>query len=362
MGRTVVWTGVTPDGSPPLGFWKVAAFAWICNLAMHGGLSDMALFRYARKASYGLTSAFGMFLGHYLAWICAGMMGVGSALLLHTPLAKLDSGAVAYQALGWAGILAVIFAGWTTSNPTLYRAGLALQAVTPDWSRARITLVAGAITTLIACLPFVFTRLLDFVGLYGLLLAPAGAIVLTEHYLFPRLGLTRYWTSYRNALLNWPALAAWTVSIAAALALERTGTLHLFYLFLPVYTLTAVLYLGLASLAGARERYPGPLPEAAPHPHPQAAVPARRGTGSALKVLSGLIALGSLAACLILPITVAAGGVEGFAARLESMKSWLLPPTLAYFVFGTIYYQMMRATSPAANTSASAACTTSRPA
>ena len=33
----------------------------------------------------------------------------------------------------------------------------------------------GAATTVIACFPFVFTRLLDFVGLYGLLLAPAGA-------------------------------------------------------------------------------------------------------------------------------------------------------------------------------------------
>ena len=32
------------------------------------------------------------------------------------------------------------------------------------------TLAAGAVTTVIACFPFVFTRLLDFVGLYGLLL------------------------------------------------------------------------------------------------------------------------------------------------------------------------------------------------
>ena len=32
---------------------------------------------------------------------------------------------VAYQALGLSGILAVIIAGWATSNPTLYRAGLA---------------------------------------------------------------------------------------------------------------------------------------------------------------------------------------------------------------------------------------------
>ena len=106
MASQSVWTGQTPDGSEPMGFWKVAAFAWICNLGMHGALSDMALFRYARKSSYGLFSSFGMFLGHYLAWICAGLMGAGAALLMGRSLVELDAGEVGYQALGWVGALA----------------------------------------------------------------------------------------------------------------------------------------------------------------------------------------------------------------------------------------------------------------
>jgi cytosine permease len=272
----VVWTGRTPDGSEPMGFWKVAAFAWICNLAMHGGLSDMALFRYARRSSYGLASAAGMFLGHYLAWICAGLMGAGAALLLGRPLTELDPGGVAYRTLGWAGVIAVIVAGWTTSNPTLYRAGLALQAITPDWPRAKVTIVAGIATTSIACFPFVFTRLLDFVGLYGLLLCPAGAIVLTEHWIFPRIGFTRYWAARRGLRLNLPALAAWGASVTLALVLEGTGTLHLFYLFVPVYLTTMVLYTALALLAGARE--PGAelqSPEAAHNAAPAAPQAAR---------------------------------------------------------------------------------------
>ena len=117
MARQAVWTGQTPDGSVPMGFWKVAAFAWICNLGMHGGLSDMALFRYAKKYSYGLYSSFGMFLGHYLAWICAGLMGAGAALLMGRSLVELDAGEVGFQALGWVGALAVVIAGWTTSQP-----------------------------------------------------------------------------------------------------------------------------------------------------------------------------------------------------------------------------------------------------
>jgi NCS1 family nucleobase:cation symporter-1 len=341
MGQKVVWTGQTPGGSPPMGFWKVAAFAWICNLAMHGGLADMALFRYAKKASYGLCSAFGMFLGHYLAWICAGMMGVGAALLLSMPLASLDAGEVAYQTLGWAGILAVIAAGWTTSNPTLYRAGLALQAITPDWSRARVTLVAGIITTIVACFPFVFTRLLDFVGLYGLLLAPVGAIVLTEHWIFPRLGLSRYWFSRRNAALNWPALLSWVVAILVALGLERSGTLHLFFLALPVYFLTIAIYIALASLAGAKELTPAEHAEPAAALHSSADAPTTRpAPNRALKTVSGLVALAALVACVVLPVQMALSGTVDFDARLADMKRWLGLATLVYFLSGAVFYQL----------------------
>lgn len=339
LAERVVWTGRTPDGSPPMGFWKIAAFAWICNLAMHGGLSDMALFRYARSSSYGLITAVGMFFGHYLAWICAGLMGAGAALLLQMPLPALDSGAVAYTTIGWAGIFAVIAAGWTTSNPTLYRAGLALQAITPNWSRARVTLVAGVGTTVIACFPFVFTRLLDFVGLYGLLLAPAGAIVLAEHWVFPRLGLTQYWAHYQNKSLNWPALVAWVGSVAVGLALERAGVLHLFYLFVPVYLLTMVSYLALASIAGAR----------VPAPAGASGIPGieRRGMapappsvvrGGSLVVAAGVCAAVALVACVWLPLRMLSLDAAGVAASLPVLQASLLVATMVYLAAGTGFY------------------------
>lgn len=168
VAETKIWTGVAPVAGNQLGFWHIVSFAWICNLAMHIGLSDMALFRFAKHSWYGLYSSFGMLLGHYLAWICAGIMGAAVAAGMGVALSNLDSGQVAYQALGWSGALAVVVAGWTTSNPTLYRAGLALQVVTPGWPRWLVTLLAGIATTAVACFPFVFRELLNFVGLYGL--------------------------------------------------------------------------------------------------------------------------------------------------------------------------------------------------
>jgi cytosine permease len=330
VGERVVWVGHTPDGGPPqIGFWHVAAFAWICNLAMHLGLSDLALFRFARRKGYGFYSAFGMFLGHYLAWIWAGAMGAGAALALGKPLTALDSGAVAFQALGMAGALAVVVAGWTTSNPTLYRAGLALQAVTPDWPRWRVTLVAGAVTTLVACLPFVFTRLLDFVGIYGLLLAPAGAIVVTEHWLFPRLGLRRYWAESQGLALNVPALAAWGIGIGLALGLLLGGVLHLFFLFLPVYLVTSLLYILFAWWAGAGKGAEGGAPSAR-HPEP---APRNR----TVRRVAGGVAMIALAACVLLPLRIGLGGLAGYGERLASFKLWLLLPTVLYFVSATFW-------------------------
>jgi hypothetical protein len=76
IAQTKIWTGVPTAGQEKFGLWHVLFFAWFCNLAMHVGLSDLALFRFARHWSYGLYSAFGMYLGHYLAWICSGVMVV----------------------------------------------------------------------------------------------------------------------------------------------------------------------------------------------------------------------------------------------------------------------------------------------
>jgi NCS1 family nucleobase:cation symporter-1 len=210
--------------------------------------------------------------------------------------------------------------------------------------------VAGAVTTVIACSPFVFTKLLNFVGVYGLLLVPAGAIVMTEHWIFPRIGLTRYWASYRNLLVSFPALISWAAAMALALVLWLTGVLHLFYLFLPVYIFTVVLYTILAAFSGARESYAEesaaeePAPDATPASAGAAAPPeppAGQRSG-ALSWISGLLALAALATCLVLPIWVFLAGGEEYDANLGILRNWMIAPTLVYFVAGTIFYVRWR--------------------
>lgn len=323
----LIWTGVAEGGGRPVGFWQIAALAWICNIAMHLGLSDMAILRYARRARYGLNSAFGMFLGHYLAWMCAGVMGAAAAHAMQTPLGSLDSGAVALHAIGVSGAIAVVIAGWTTSNPTLYRAGLALQAATPDWPRWKITLVAGIVTTAVACFPFVFRQLLGFVAIYGIALAPVGGIVSAEHFLFPRLGLTRFWIGDRQR--NGPAIAVWLATSGGAFVLWYQGAVNEFFLGVPAWFVSGVLYTVVAAFAGARS--PAGVAER-PTARPRtAAAPAAPAPTTPRQRLCAGVAAAALVASLALAIWVFAAGADGYADRLALAKTLLLWGTIVYF-------------------------------
>ena len=250
---TLASSDIWLDRGGDIGFWHVVALAWGANLAFHGALGDMTILRFARHGAAGWYSAIGMFIGHFLAWLAAGVMGAGAALLLKTDLSKLDPGAVAVQALGPMGILAVILAGWTTSNPTIYRAGLAFQTLNPRWSRERVTLVVGVTTTMIAAFPFVFTRLLDFLGVMALLMAPTGGIIFAEHYLLRRLGMVRYWRAIRGDAFNLAAVLTWAFALGAAAILYFQFNVHVLFLFVPAWFAALACYLALAATLGARK-------------------------------------------------------------------------------------------------------------
>ena len=242
VAETRIWTGVPTPGQDPFHIWHVVFFAWFANLAMHIGLSDMAVFRYAKSWKYGLYSAFGMFPGHMLAWICSGVMVAGINR-------QMNPGLMAFEAAGIAGVMAVAVAGWTTANPTLYRAGLALQSVTPNWPRWKITLAAGAVTSVLSCFPVFFMKLLDYVAIYGLILMPMGAIVLVEHWVLPRIGVEQYVTERRGAAFNWNALLVWVGTLALATILP----MHLFFRWLPCFFVAIIAYTALQYMTARKK-------------------------------------------------------------------------------------------------------------
>ena len=255
--ETHVFNGSVPDGATRLTWMHVAAFAWICGFVYHVGLNDMSIFRFARKRRYGWVGLYGMFLGHFFAWICAGLMGAAAANVLGIGLQGLDSGSVARAVLGVSGLVAVIVAGWTTATPNIYRAALSFATFFPSWSLRRISFLVGGVIAIAACFPAVMR--IDMIASYAaLLVPPVGAICLVEHWLFPRFGLVRHWNLYRGRKINPAALAAWMLASGFALTGASLGWLHPFFLPMPTFIVAGVAYLVLATAMGARR----PIPDA----------------------------------------------------------------------------------------------------
>ncbi|MFU2512206.1 purine-cytosine permease family protein [Pseudoalteromonas sp. ASV78] len=255
IGDASIWSGTNADGEKGIGLFEVIGFAWAANSITHFGLIDMAVFRFAKRKSYGLFSGVGMFFGHYIAWISAGIMGAGAAVLLKTTISTLDPGDVAYHALGWTGFVIIIVAGWTTANANLYRAGLAAQSIFTNQSRERTTAIVGVVTVIIACFPFVFSQMLPLLTYAGLIVVPVGGIVFAEHVLFPKIGLTRYWVKYKNITRSVPAIASWAAALVFGFGLNALDIMSFYYLFIPTWLFTIVIYTVLAKKYGADEDY-----------------------------------------------------------------------------------------------------------
>ena len=243
QAKTLIWKGGDPlPGQVKFTFWHVAFFAWFCNMAMHIGMADLSVFRYAKKSWYGVATAAGMYLGHFVAWIAASIL---YAVQLHkTPgNTAVLPGPMAYQACGIAGLICVIVAGWTTANPTIYRAGLAFQAIAPKSSRYTVTMVTGALATLAGMFPAIAMKLLDFVSLYGLILMPMGAVIFVDFWLSGRLGFADRYAQRTGASFNAAAAIAWIGTLAVCLSVVLSGYLQIYFVGLPGWFLACALYI-----------------------------------------------------------------------------------------------------------------------
>ncbi|MFC1541013.1 purine-cytosine permease family protein [Candidatus Latescibacterota bacterium] len=245
-----IWTGVPIAGQSKFTIWHCIFFAWFANMAMHIGMADMSILRYARKWYYGYASAFGMFLGHFVAWICSGILCAAAS-------GSVAPGPIAYMGAGVAGAVCVVIAGWTTANPTLYRAGLALQVATPNWKRWKVTLVAGLITTVAACFPALAMKLLEFVALYGLILMPMGAVIFADFWLLPKLGLKSNYAEMTGSRFTWQAGLTWALTLGAALYLNHLK-LEIFFIGLPGWFIAVVLYVVLSAIFQKRNNITAP--------------------------------------------------------------------------------------------------------
>lgn len=326
------WRQTPETQAKGMGIWHVIAFAWTINVALHIGLNDMAVLRYARKKSYGYISAMGMFVGHYFAWIGAGIMGAAAATILDKDLGLLDSGEVTFAVLGYAGLLGVVIAGWTTANPTIYRVTLSFNNLFPRFTYKQMCGMAGSVIVIAACFPCV--QAADSVLTYlGLVVEGIGAIVIAEHLVFPHIGFTRYWSMYQGNKTNVPALLAWMLSFAFFALMLVFRPIHQNFWFIPNFFIPFVAYILLAGLMGARRKYAAEEKEEKEYEaamqdyaDKHTAVTPRMRRPASLKVAAaGKYA--SLAAMAVTGVVYAAGNIT-----VDDMKELELAFTITYFI------------------------------
>lgn len=266
LAETAIWTGVSVPGQPDFSIWHVIFFAWFANMAMHIGMSDLSVLRFARKSWYSIAAAAGMYVGHFMAWLAASMLfafqmyesGLTSdaAVMAAAQTGNIPDplpGPLANQALGVAGLICVIIAGWTTANPTIYRAGLAFQAVIPHVSRFKVTIGTGLLTTFVAMFPGVAMQLLGFVALYGLLLMPIGAVIVLDFWLLPRLGLKSFYAELEGKRLTVPVLGTWLVTLAICLVLVKFANIEIYFVALPGWFIAGILFIFMSYIAQNRK-------------------------------------------------------------------------------------------------------------
>ncbi len=305
LATTSIWTGEDPlPGQAKFGFWHVTFFAWFCNLAMHVGMSDLTVFRFARKSRYAVATGAGMYVGHYMAWIAASMLfalqlhqthptdktiellvahsgeyrAIGAEKLQQVPITsklirdameiedqlvaegkmpesdkqvKVPTplpGDLAYNSCGIAGLLCVIIAGWTTANPTIYRAGLAFQAIVPRTSRFVVTLLTGGVATIAGAFPAIAMKMLDFVAIYGMVLMPMGAVIFVDFWLFRSLGLQSNYAEVSRKNFNWAAGLTYFLTLGTCLFMRLVLGVEIFFVSLPGWFVAAVLYILLSAI------------------------------------------------------------------------------------------------------------------
>jgi purine-cytosine permease-like protein len=249
-----------------------------------------------------------MYVGHFMAWISASIL---YAYQLHQNPTNTDvlPGPLAFRACGLAGLICVIIAGWTTANPTIYRAGLAFQAISPKSSRFKVTLITGAIATLAGMFPAIAMKLLGFVALYGLLLMPMGAVIFVDFWLIRKFGLQSNYAELSKKTFNWAAGLAWLVTLGICWSLVLAGVIQIYFVSLPGWFMAAVLYVVVSAIY-QRRTYEMPL----------------------FRTISQLVSWISLGVLILLGILFLAGSIT-----LDQVKWLAMLVTILWFVSASLW-------------------------
>ena len=142
----------------------------------------------------------------------------------------------------------MVIAGWTTANPTIYRAGLAFQSLFSNAPKTTGVIIAGVVATIAGAFPNLSAQLLGFVGTYGMILGPMGAIIFVNNYFAKRLGFNEDAAAATKSGFNMAVLLAWLIPAVPCLWLILSKGVFAAYLVIPAWIASAILYVILGKM------------------------------------------------------------------------------------------------------------------
>jgi purine-cytosine permease-like protein len=116
-------------------------------------------------------------------------------------------------------------------------------------SRTQGTIIAGLVCTVAGTFPRFAMQLLDFVGIYGTILAPIGAVIVVEHFFAKRTGIVAEYAEKTGTSVNLAVLLAWGISVGIAmLVFFNVAGAESFHLPLPAWIVCGALYIVLSKM------------------------------------------------------------------------------------------------------------------
>ncbi len=190
--------GNAGDGGMPLG----VAVSTVIGTSILMAVSGPDLTRFARNASEGIKSVWGLALGYPLIMLASA---VPTLTLGETDLMRIMIGlGIAIPAL-----FILVFSTWTTNTVNLYSAVLTLAASFSRLGDRRLAIGAAIAGTVAAALGMMDV-FLPFVLIIGIAATPIAGVYLAD-YFFARPGGYRLEDLPARPAIGYPAFAAWAL-------------------------------------------------------------------------------------------------------------------------------------------------------
>jgi cytosine permease len=139
--------------------------------------------RYAKgRAHAGLGLVFGMVIGFPVILSLGAIMVKGAG-------GEFDFSKIMMQGGSWVwtlmAVLTIVLASWTTNDVNLYSGSLSLNAMFPKLDKVWITVISGAIGTILALLGInTAAGFQSFLNVIAIVIPPAAAVMIADFFLF----------------------------------------------------------------------------------------------------------------------------------------------------------------------------------